>query len=227
MSEFNYLKKYDEFWMDDITILFRSDRLIEFYPNEKMSYNEKLNAVMRFSIYLTILLFLFKENYLFFYIIIFVGVLSFFLKKNFVENFKYFDTINSGRLNYNKYKNKNSKDICQLPSINNPFMNILHTDIKYRPQRPKACEIDNDIKKQIEDNFDVNLYKNISDVYGNTNSQRQYYTMPSTTIPNDQHKFSEWLYGDNSTCKIGDGEKCISNLQNNILADKSYNNKYF
>ena len=68
--------------------------------------------------------------------------------------------------------NKKEKK-CQLPSNNNPFMNVLQTDYKYRPTRPPACGLDKKIKQDIENKFDVNLYKDISDIYGKTNSQTQ------------------------------------------------------
>ena len=32
---------------------------------------------------------------------------------------------------------------------------------------------------------------------------RQFYTMPNTTIPNDQEAFSNWLYGTENVCKEG------------------------
>jgi len=38
-------------------------------------------------------------------------------------------------------------------------------------------------------------------LYGKSNSQRQYYQMPSTTIPNEQTSFAKWLYATGPTCK--------------------------
>ena len=32
--------------------------------------------------------------------------------------------------------------------------------------------------------------------------------MPSTTIPNKQREFAEWLYGENDNCKT-DSNKCL------------------
>jgi hypothetical protein len=43
--------------------------------------------------------------------------------------------------------------------------------------------------------------RDVGDLYGKSNSQRQYYTAPSTTIPNEQTKFAKWLYQTSSTCK--------------------------
>ena len=35
----------------------------------------------------------------------------------------------------------------------------------------------------------------LSDVFGKRNSQRQFYTMPNTEVPNSQDEFAKWLYG--------------------------------
>ena len=218
----------DPFWLDNIAILFQTDRLTEFIPNNEMNYNEKLNAIVRFSIYLSIILFLVKDNYLVFYIPIFVTVFTYFLYNN--QKMKInSESFNSDIKNKKKSLTRNNMNkyiTCQKPSYNNPFMNVLQTDYKYRPTRPPACGLDKKIKQDIENKFDVNLYKDISDIYGKTNSQRQYYTMPSTTIPNDQESFSKWLYGTPPTCKQGNPEQCIANIYDNILADTPFKYKY-
>ena len=75
-------------------------------------------------------------------------------------------------------------------------MNVLLTDYKFRPNRKGACtrrEVPV-IKQKIESNFDKFLYKNLDDVYNKGNSQRQYFTMPYTTIPNKQGDFASWCY---------------------------------
>lgn len=222
------IQNSDSFWAENINILFQTDRLSEFIPLDNMSYNEKLNSIVRFSIYLSLLLFILKGNSIFFYIPIFICVLTYFLNKNYISNQNYYESFYY-REDNNKRKMKNKKKplkFCQLPSNNNPFMNVLQTDIKYRPKRPPACKINKNIKEDIEDKFNSNLYRNISDIYGKTNSQRQYYTMPSTTIPNDQESFSKWLYSSPESCKDGNSEQCVSNIYNNILADTPFKFRY-
>lgn len=49
--------------------------------------------------------------------------------------------------------------------------------------------------KEIDKHFYQDLFRDTSDIYGKVHSQRQFYTMPVTTIPNDQEKFANWLYG--------------------------------
>ena len=222
----------DPFWLNDIKILFQSNRIIEFIPTNDMTYDEKLNSIMRFSIYLSVLLFLYKGNYLIFYIPIFLGVFTYLLydnnKKNELNKEHYNANINKQIDNrIDRSVLGKSSNECQRPSYNNPLMNVLPTDIKYRPKRPPACfAYDGKISKEIDDKFNVNLYKDITDIYGKANSQRQYYTTPSTTIPNNQEAFSKWLYGTPPTCKQGNGEQCIANVYENILADTPFKYKY-
>lgn len=234
MSRFieNDLTLQDSFWLNDIKILFQSDRLTEFIPTNEMTYIDKMNAIMRFSIYLSVILFLYKSNYLVFYIPIFAGFLTYLLYDNYKRNLPKKEKFHSDIINTTKKTEdisilRPTSNKCQRPSYNNPLMNVLPTDIKYRPERPPACfSTDNVIEKDIEEKFNINLYRDITDIYGKANSQRQYYTTPNTTIPNNQEAFSKWLYGTPPTCKQGNGEQCIANVYDNILADTTFKYKY-
>jgi len=46
----------DEFWYNDPKVLWKFDRFIEFFPNPNISLSEKLNALVRLSIYISIIL---------------------------------------------------------------------------------------------------------------------------------------------------------------------------
>jgi len=101
------------------------------------------------------------------------------------------------------------KKKCVSPTIDNPFMNATMKDfLNVDPvtnrivDRAEACDInDLEVKKQMDSSFNNNLYKDVNDVFGKMNSQRQFYTMPSTTIPNAQDDFAKWLYLNPKTCK--------------------------
>ena len=47
----------DPFWFNDYTILYEKTRLTEFFPSKEMRLNEKLNAILRLSIYASLVLF--------------------------------------------------------------------------------------------------------------------------------------------------------------------------
>lgn len=86
---------------------------------------------------------------------------------------------------------------CTNSSKDNPFSNPLPGDDM---DRYAACPYDFN-KNQVNDNFEQGLYKSDWDVYSKSNSQRQYYTIPNTSIPNDQIAFANWLYGTDENCK--------------------------
>jgi hypothetical protein len=99
------------------------------------------------------------------------------------------------------------------PTANNPFMNVLMSDYSENPQKKEACDVSKGkTKKLVKKYFNNNLYRDVSDVYNKNASDRNYYTMPISTIPNDQESFAKYLYGQDKTCKEGAGEVCHKNI---------------
>ncbi len=101
--------------------------------------------------------------------------------------------------------------LCVKPTKDNPFMNpnLLN---KINPNN-KACNIQiKKIKDKINDYFKTPVFKDVIDIYDRKFSERQFYTIPATTIPNDQEGFSKWLYATGKTCKENNGEKCYYNI---------------
>ena len=98
-----------------------------------------------------------------------------------------------------------------LPTAANPFMNVLIDEIKYSPTRPVATSImDPSVRVQLDDFFRTEFNADPTDVFGKTQSQRQFVSMPSTGIPNDQGSYQEWLYKiPGKTCKEGGREACL------------------
>ena len=96
------------------------------------------------------------------------------------------------------------------PTANNPFMNVLVDEIKYNPTRaPAMSPMDPSISVDIDDFFITQFINDPTDVFNKTQSQRQFYTNPSTTVPNDQKSYQEWLYKiPGKTCKEGGREAC-------------------
>lgn len=101
--------------------------------------------------------------------------------------------------------------LCVKPTKDNPFMNpnILEvSNLNY-----SACDVDNKkVRKGIDTYFKDPVYKDVIDIYDRKFSERQFYTMPSTTIPNDQDSYVKWLYSRGKTCKENNGEQCYYNI---------------
>ena len=97
------------------------------------------------------------------------------------------------------------------PTARNPFMNVLLDEIKYNPTRPPAEDSSNPANQVIlNDFFRIQWFSDPTDVFGKTQSQRQFYTMPSTSVPNDQGSYQNWLYLiPGKTCKEGGRDACV------------------
>jgi len=125
-----------------------------------------------------------------------------------------------GKLNigpeYDVFSNKNTNDFyytpqdieqynketCKKPTIDNPFMNPLVTELNTE-MNISACNADDeDIQNDINDKFDTNLYKDIDDLFNTRNSQRTWYTIPNqSNFPDPNDSFRNWTYKQNMTCK--------------------------
>jgi len=194
-------------WVDDISILIDTDYISEFFPLTDMSSNRKLNAITRLAIYVSIALFVYNRNINSLFVAIITMTVIYLV--NLGKNKQTKDDAEVEEL----LNSKKDLEKCQKTDLENPFMNVLLTDYQDNPNRKAACktELSRDVKKQVEDNFNNNLYKDVSNVFNKRNSQRQFYTNPSTTIPNAQSNFANWLYGVPKTCKEGNGEQCVAN----------------
>jgi len=182
---------HDGCWVDDYMILFSGNRLNEFFPSQQFSYAENLNAIVRFSIYCSIILYLFGNSYIVFYIAIGAFATTYILWT--------FRDITEGFSEKEMFKGDTSKQLLVEPTIDNPFMNVLLTDYVDKPDRQVVTK--ETLDDEIEDKFYFNLYREVGDVYEKNHSERQFFTMPWTTIPNAQGDFANWLYKQDKTKK--------------------------
>jgi len=175
----------DKFWYEDINIIFNQNRLIEFIPLPDHTREEMLNSILRFSIYISVLMFIFKKTWLMFLLPVFASAITFYI---YYKNKEYSDP-------------KDDENFpCLRPSENNPLMNILVSDYGYNQDRKKACDVFH-VKKDIQKNINRTRYRDSFNLLENDFSERPYYTTAITTIPNNQEDFANWLYKEKDTCK--------------------------
>ena len=105
------------------------------------------------------------------------------------------------------------------PTSKNLFMNVLLDEMKYNPDRPGAAPVGNPtVKQTLDDFFRVHWFSDPTDVFGKNQNQRQYITQPSTTVPNDQGSFANWLYKiPGKTCKEGGRDACLSGTDGGLM----------
>ncbi len=165
------------------------DNWFNIIPNKNMSRNELLNSLTRLGL-LLIILFYFINSTLSWYIIPIILILV-----------SLFAGLNE-KISKKENKLIDFKKRCRLPTNNNPYMNVLVNDAEVNLP---ACDYD---KNLVDDKYKFNLYQNSNDIFDKKNLERQFYTMPVTTIPNDTIEFGNWLYNTNGNCKY-DGTRCL------------------
>ena len=289
MSKLEKRFRPEEFWLDDITELYKNNNYTRFFPKYDSTRIEQMNAISRFAIYLIILILMFSENYEWLYLPITLLVLIVFLyninktdrfannkelskilairdkskKENCIKKeIEYIQDgdkrveletdffpdkhgLSSSNLESGMYDSdgelstgpfygppsefcKSSasgwndslfsvveidefeRNVCRRPSDGNPFMNLTISDYN-NGDPPQACNAsDDDIKNEMKVNFNKDLFRDVDELWDRHNSQRQFYTMPNTAVPNNQKEAAEWFYKVpyDYTCKES-GKNCF------------------
>jgi hypothetical protein len=198
----------EQIWFVDIRGFMNEHNFLTFFPSSEMTFAEQLNALLRFTIYLSLIVMLVKKDTSILFAPILMAILTYLVY-----------TVDQQKKMNDKHvleqmqlrEDRKTKQVCQAPSENNPFMNVLISDYSANPQRPKACRLEGKTKRDATKYFERNLYRDVDDVFQKNASDRQWYTTPSTTIPNDAIHFANWLYKTPPTCKEGNGMTCYKN----------------
>ena len=202
---------FTKFWLTDINILYDRNHILEIYPSSEFDIIRKLNAIFRFSVYYSLIVFLLNRNNTnVFYIPIVVGILTYviFKKNKSVQ----VDGALLESINGNKDSVQNMGGSCRIPTKDNPFMNPMLSDFGNNVEVKSSCtSFDNKgLQRKIDEYFEDGIFKEYSDIFKNKNSQRQFFTVPGGDIPNDQGSFAQWLYGSPPICKEGNQIDCLS-----------------
>jgi hypothetical protein len=192
------------YWFNNPIILLQN--INEFFPNKDLSKIHKINAIARLSLYYCILIYFLKLDTKYFSLSICLLLLSYFL--GITDNFE--DVINK----------ENNTEKCTRPTKENPFMNFTVGDQIANPNRPKACPLDQIRKEEIQ-KYRFNIFPDSADLYGKTLTDRNFYTMPSTTIVNDQSGFAAFVFGDFGKCK-SEGKDCLKHRDNRFHRGRYY-----
>jgi len=182
------------FWIKNPSILFDSDHITELWPYSYMSRDEKLNAMTRFIIVISLIGYMFINRIaIVVFGLIMIGIIVFL-----------YSAKSEGMMSYFNEKEQKGEIYS-----NNPFNNVLISDYKFNREKEEFNEeytpelenrLNNSIKESIleqnKDNKDIgDLFKNDSDNFEFEQNARQFYTNPITTIPNKQDSFLEFCYG--------------------------------
>ena len=214
-----------QFWTNNPTILFNKEYIFELWPTTSMCYEQKLNAISRLIILLTILGYILTMSKR----VIVVGILTLFvifvlyrmrkqkLTKDMLENFEVQGNEVTGLFDN---KPKSFVNPVTLDAVlrtefkegtkKNPFSNVLLTEINDDPNRKSAppsfnVDVDEDITKNVKrsvqmmnpgiKNTNYQLYGDLWQKFELDQSNRVFYSTANTRVTNDQGAYGEFLYG--------------------------------
>lgn len=168
----------ETFWYTEPNVLFRQDTWYTFVPQPNMSVRESLNAVVRFSVYLAVLLFVTSRDPWYLLLIPVVMVATIFLHRVFPEAKKIVtEGFASGPVVTGHTGSERSR-----PTADNPFMNPMLTDILDNPDRPPAAVITSlGVRDEVNKAFaqTSNIYMDTTDLFNLVQSQRNFHAVPA------------------------------------------------
>jgi len=168
----------EAFWYTEPNVLFRQDTWYMFVPQPNMSVRESLNAVVRFSVYLSVLLFATSRDPWYLMLIPVVMVATIFLHRAFPQAKK---IVSEGFASGPVVSGYTGEERSR-PTPDNPFMNPLLTDILENPDRPPAAEITSlKTRDEVNEAFaqTSNIYMDTTDLFNLVQSQRNFYAVPT------------------------------------------------
>lgn len=216
----------NSFWSNEPTILFNKNYVFELWPTSSMSYEQKMNAISRLIVLLTILGYILTRSMR----ILVVGTLTMLaifllysmrkqkITRTMLENFDVQGNEVTGMFD------KKTKEIVNPVTLDavlstefkegnkrNPFSNVLLTQINDDPERKAAppsfnVDVDEDITKNVKravqmlnpglKNTNKQLFGDLWQKFQLDNSNRVFYSTPNTRVTNDQGAFAQYLYND-------------------------------
>lgn len=229
------------FWSENPNVLLNASYITEFFPANDMTYNQKLNAITRSIIVLSIAFFVWQKNAR----SIAFGIISIFaiylvhhyqdLEKKKTEKkkdaFTGLDKQNSDTspalaVVGDDLSNISPLEVFDEPTAKNPFSNVLITDVNGNTKKKPAPPAYNDqinknilaaakdaVKQANPDQPEISdkLFKDLGEQLTFEQSMRQFYSNPSTSTPDDQKAFAEFCYGSMISCAEGNKFACARN----------------
>lgn len=185
--------------MDVIQEIFRTNKLLEFWPTARQSARERTLSTTRFVLYATCIVYLIgRDPRVFALGALVLAILFYMYSANLMNDGKMRPTTADGRIA------GPLSDQVVLPTLDNPMANVLLTDYTDHPDRPSAAwypSVRAEVQMQMSQ---IHPFERLRD------AERNFYTMPASTIPNDQNAFAQASFGRKFApmCKDQGGTAC-------------------
>ena len=220
-----------QFWSNQPTILFNKEYIFELWPITEMCYEQKLNAITRLVILLTILGYILTMSLRILGVGVFTLIIIFVLftmrkqkvtKQMMEEGFKLQENNSATLPAQSSYINPVTlesvlKSDFKEGTKKNPFSNVLLTQIGDNPERKSAPpsfnvdvseDITRNVKKSVQmmnpdiKNTDKQLFGDLWQNFLLDDSNRVFYSTANTRVePGDQSSFGNYLYGNMPSAK--------------------------
>jgi len=203
-------------WVNEPTILFHKDYILELWPFENLSHTQKVNAITRMIIILAIIGLIVTNSYYIVVVALIALLVILFLSKTKEENTNKTKNNVETFMN-NAYIHPETKKVAlksdfEKGTKQNPFGNVLLTDINDNPEKKPAPpsyikEVGQDIKHNIEQLVLENnphikdKQENLWDEFQNDRANHTFYSTANTRVVNDQGSYAEFLYGNMPSSK--------------------------
>jgi len=225
------------FWTSHPSTLFEKEYIFELWPLPQMTYNQKMNAISRLVIILTIVGFMITMSTKFLAIgVLTLLVIYILFNMPFTKGQRglFGGLFGSGsgsegftapvKITNSKMLEKVLDETYYSPMPSNPLGNVLLTDITDIPDRPSAepafnpltsHEINENAKMMVQQlnpgikDTNKQLFGDLIDNFNFDQSMWSYYATPNTKIANDQGAYAHFLYGDMPSCRDGSSFACI------------------
>ena len=227
-----------QFWTNEPTILLNKEYIFDLWPTSNMNYEQKLNAITRLIIIITILGYILTSSIR----ILVAGIVTIIVifvmykmrkQKLTSEIMKEGLKMSGSQASFDNTKTISNPETLQtalksefkMGNKKNPFSNVLLTDIMDDPDKNAAPpsfnpEVDVDITKNIKKavqfmnpeikNTNKQLYGELWENFELDQSNRAFFSTANTRVVNDQGAFSKFLYGNMPSAK---GNSPEDNLQ--------------
>lgn len=164
--------------------VFKSSDLLKFWPSEAQSANERVSATTRFILYASCIVYIISRDPRVFALgALALGILYYMWNTNMIKDGKMRPAIGDGR-----YASVFRPEVT-LPTTDNSMGNVLLSDYVDNPDRPAAAWYPS-MRTQVQQ-----VWSSIHPFERQRDAERNFYPMPSTTIPNDQTGFAQAAYG--------------------------------
>jgi hypothetical protein len=173
--------------------VFKSNELLTFWPTATQTARQRVSATTRFILYATCIVYIVnRDSRIFALGALALAILYYMSTTNMIKDGKLRTTIGDSR-----YPSIFRPD-ATLPTTENSMGNVLLSDYVDNPDRPAAAWYPS-VRNQVQQ-----VWSQIHPFERQRDAERNFYTMPSSTIPNDQTGFAQAAYGKPFAAKCHD-----------------------